>query len=229
MLAKIILTCFLVTGSSTLSISDCKLGEELSDSATSCVQCNGGYYRSSTMSECGLCEENKIAPYSSGVYRDKCLECSAGAVADTTRRQCLQCDEGTYRSDNMAVCTVCAEENTEPNSQQSDCVAIPRCEEVRTPKGLVYPGGTQLRGSVVRVTCLAGFYLVRGTGTLTCQGTGVWSDTPICNFVGVCTDGQTDRQTDRHTDRQTDYMRHLFIATQVQALRYQNFREFRYL
>ena len=53
-------------------------------------QCNGGYYRNASMTKCGLCEVNKIAPYSPGVYRDKCMDCAAGAVADIYRRQCCE-------------------------------------------------------------------------------------------------------------------------------------------
>ena len=62
-------------------------------------------------------------------------------------------------------------------------VDIPSCRAAQIPDSLLSRSGDQLRGTVVHVTCLAGFSRL-GPGSVTCLDTGQWSDSPECKRLG---------------------------------------------
>lgn len=118
-----ILIWWLIAGISTetVTISDCKLGEELNPAATACTRCRPGHYRNSTMSECAKCAVNSIAPYRESILYENCPKCSDGAVADEPRWQCIECRIGTYRSSDLTVCTGCPLNTYASSTGSSEC------------------------------------------------------------------------------------------------------------
>ena len=109
---------FFKGNTSLVPCSPCSAGYESSGDRSSCVACNPGYYRNSSMTQCVSCPVSFVT---SSTATSLCTMCPLGTEANTNQTLCVSCQSGKYRDGTMSSCASCPT-GLLPSSDNSTCI-----------------------------------------------------------------------------------------------------------